>query len=757
MGSTRLKRSTHDGVEPAGPDSAFTLVASKLVPPFVRPGSVERTTLLDRLATETAPPIVSVVAPPGYGKSTLLRQWAEHRPRPSAWLTLDSDDNDPVVLLSYLAAALDQTVSVDPDVFRRLAVPQPSVRSIASMLGDALASQRLATLILDDVFVLENPDCHDIVGTLVEHVSTGSQVIAASRRELPLPVQRLRAQGRIVEIGPDDLALDHREATSLLNGAGVELAESQVRELVDVTEGWAVPIYLAARSVKARGDGARFDIAHVAAHRHVVAYVQAELLSAQTDETVEFLTRSALLDEMSGALCDTALMTTGSAERLEALAQSNLLVIPLDEHRHWYRYHHILRGLLRAELALREPELAPEVHRRAGQWCQDSGLPDVAVGYAMAAGDADRAAQIVQQRALPMYRVGRTVTLRRWFDWFDKQGLMDHYPEVALLGAWVSALTGHAVTAERWSDAAEHAPLLGVLPDGSTPTESLQAIVRTGLCRHGMDQMLADAEVFERLIPSASPWRALAVLLLGMAHMLTGNLARAEDLFAQAADIAVDDGALPSASVALAESALIAFRRGEHVEAQAMSEHACAIVAEGRLQDQATNALVFAAAARVAIHAGDAPRAKTFLAKAQRVRAGLTHALPFLAVQTRLELIRALLALADAPGARTVLREVDAILRLRPDLGVLPQQAEEVRAQLARIPVGTIGSSSLTAAELRLLPLLQTHLTFRGIGERLYVSPHTVKTQAISIYRKLGVSSRSAAVNRARDLGLLTP
>ncbi|HSK91245.1 MAG TPA: LuxR C-terminal-related transcriptional regulator [Euzebyales bacterium] len=743
--------------ERARPDLASPLVASKLVPPVARPGTVTRTTLLDRLASETAPAIVSIVAPAGYGKTTLLRQWAEHKPRTSAWLTLNNDDNDPVVLLTYLAAALDRIIPVDPDVFRRLRVPQPSVHSITSMLGGTLASQELAGLIIDDVYVLENPDCHDIVGTLVEHVPAGTQIVAASRSELPLPVQRLRAQGRIIEIGPDDLALDHREAMSLLHGVGVELEESHVRELVAVTEGWAVPIYLAARSVKARGHGAGFDVAQVAEHRHVVAYVQAELLSTQPDETVEFLTRSALLDEMSGALCDAALMTTGSAQRLEAFAQSNLLVIPLDEHRHWYRYHHMFRGLLRAELALREPELVPEIHRRAGEWCHDNGLPDVAVGYAMAASDNDRAAEIVKQLAIPMYRVGRTVTLRRWFDWFDDHGLMGHHPEVALLGAWLSALTGHAMTAERWSNAAELAPLLGVLPDGTTPTETLQAIVRAGLCRHGVDRMLGDAETAERLTPSGSPFRPLVVLLTGIAHLLTGSLVRAEQLLAHAAEIGTDDGALPTASVALAEGALIAFGRGDHIEAHAMAERACAMVADGRLQDQATNALVFAVAARVAIHAGDVPRAMTLLAKAQRVRSGLTHALPFLAVQTRLELIHALLALADAPGARTVLREVDAILRLRPHLGVLPEQVEEVRARISRIPVGTIGSSSLTAAELRLLPLLQTHLTFGGIGERLYVSPHTVKTQAISIYRKLGVSSRSDAVNQARDLGLLSP
>ncbi|HSJ43167.1 MAG TPA: LuxR C-terminal-related transcriptional regulator, partial [Euzebyales bacterium] len=507
---------------------------------------------------------------------------------------------------------------------------------------------------------------------------------------------------------------------------------------------------------RARGDGATLDAEHLGAQRDIVAYVQAELLSTMPDETAEFLTRSAVLDQMSGALCDATLNTTGSADRLEALSRSSMLVTPVDEHRRWYRYHHIMRDLLRAELQRREPELVLELTRRAGEWCDVNGLQEAAVGYAMIAGDADRVAQIVVRRTQLMYRIGRTTTLRRWFDWFDKHELMEQHPVVAVLGAWVSALTGRAVLAERWVDAADHPSIPGVLSDGRTPIEGLQATVRAGLCRHGVDRALSDATLAARLIPPGSAWLPQAVVLLGALHLLTGDPERADQVLSHAVAIAMDDDALPAASIALAERALIALERGEHTAARVLADRACEMVEQGRLEAMPSNVLVFAVTGRTAIHAGDVARAMALVRKAQRLRPSLTYALPHIAAQGRLQLIHLMLALADAPGARTVLREVDDILHVRPDMGTLQAQTEELRAHIGRMPSGTIGASSLTTAELRLLPLLQTHLTFRGIGERLFVSPHTVKTQAISIYRKLGVSSRADAVREAADLGLLS-
>jgi LuxR family maltose regulon positive regulatory protein len=220
-------------------------------------------------------------------------------------------------------------------------------------------------------------------------------------------------------------------------------------------------------------------------------------------------------------------------------------------------------------------------------------------------------------------------------------------------------------------------------------------------------------------------------------------------------EVAEDSGAADTAAVAVAERALVSLDRGEWDRVGLLVEHGRSLQNQAYADEYVTNVLLYSVAARLAIHQGDLPQAQADLAHAQRLRPQLTVALPIYALQARLELARAYLALTDVAGARTVLREVDELLRRRPDLGVLGQQAEKLRAQVDTMRADLLGTSSLTAAELRLLPLLATHLTFRELAERLQVSPNTVKTQAMSIYRKLGVSSRSQAIHHAQDLGLL--
>lgn len=735
---------------------AFPLDTSKLRPPFARPGIVERTGLLTKLTAGSSPPVIGIVAPAGYGKTTVLRQWADERSGPSAWLTLDADDNDPVVLLTYLAAALDHLAPVDPELFRMLRVEQPAIGSIARALASALMGwPQLGGLVVDDVHVLVSPACHDVIAALIDHVPAGSQIAFASRSVLPLPTPRLRAEGRILEIGPGELAVDDKEATSLLAGAGVELEPAEVHDLVEATEGWPVAIYLAGRSVRARGGGGTVDFTQLGRSRNIAEYANAELLATLSDDTVQFLTRSSVLDQMSGPLCDAVLETSDSAERLEGLARSSLLVMPLDERRRWYRYHHLFRDLLREELDRREPALVPELTRRAARWCQANSLPDAAIDYAIAADDVELAAGIVRSLFLPTYRAGRAATLTRWFDWLDRGGHIPRYPRIAIGGAWLAAVTGRPAAAERWAEAAEHPQAERREPDDDPQLEGQRALLRVLLCRQGVDAAVTDADIAERLIPVSSPWRAVALAMAGLVRLITGADDEADTAFIQAVEVGLESGAAGATSVALAQRAVVALRRGEHDEARSLAGRACGVVDDGLLQDFVTNVFVFAVAARTALVAGDVAGAETLVTRAQRLRPRLTYAFPVLAVQARSELVRTLLSLSDVAGARTVLREVDDILRVRPELGVLPEEVAQLRAQTANTPAGTIGASSLTAAELRLLPLLQTHLTFREIGERLFVSRHTVKTQAISIYRKLGVASRSDAMRTASEMGLL--
>jgi LuxR family maltose regulon positive regulatory protein len=730
------------------------LVESKLHPPPGRPGIVARTRLVERLLASDAVPVVAVVAPAGYGKTTLLAQWDQRTAHRVVWVSLDQRDNDPVVLLTYVAVALDRVEPIDPRIVRGLAGPGASIVGAVPRLAAAMAamSQPVA-LVLDHLELLGNQQALDAVAELAAQLPTGAQLLVASRARPPLPVALLRGQGRVVELGVEELAMDHQETRLLLEGAGVGLDDGEVDELLARTEGWPVGLYLAALAHKAAGPRAYVWAGFTGDDRFLVDYLWSELLGQLPPERVAFLTRTAVLERMSGPLCDAVLDTTGSSEVLAWLEETNLLLVPLDRRHHWYRYHHLFQELLGAELARREPDLVPQLHARAASWYEANGLPETAIDHAQAAGDTDRAARLVWELALPAYGAGRAESARRWFGWFEDQGLLGRYPEVAMVGAWLQALVGEPVAAERWADAAEQGQVAGTFPDGSTG-QSYRALLGALVCRHGLDRMRADTQAALAELAPGSQWRPTAQLLEGIGYLLADEAALADPILAHATEVATEAGALPAAAIALAERSLVAMHQQDWRRAATLAEQAQGVVRAGELDGYLASALVHAVAARVAVHQGDVPGVQQQLARATRLRPLLTYALPYFAVQTLLELGRACGALDDAAGARVVLRQAREILRRRPDLGILPREVEELWSRLNTSRDGTVGVSSLTTAELRLLPLLATHLRFAEIGDRLYISRHTVKTQAVSIYRKLGVSSRSQAVQRAQQLGL---
>jgi LuxR family transcriptional regulator, maltose regulon positive regulatory protein len=747
-------------IQPWGPTPAapsFPVLESKLIPAPTRPGIVSRVHLLDWLEASAATPVVVVCAPAGYGKTVLAAEWAERDRRPFVWLSIDRHDNDPAVLLTYLAMGLDRVEPIDPAVFRALASRAASIaHTVLPPLATALSSKALpVVVVLDDVQLLHDQEGLDALSVLVDHLPQGSQLVVVSRAAPLLPVARWRVEGRLAELGRDELAMDPVEAGSLLAAARVELADHEVAELTRRTEGWPAALYLAGLSLKSQHPRNAAGVEFSGRERFLVDYLQSALLSGLSPTEVQFLTRTAVLERLSGPLCDAVLGTTGSAAVLASLEQSNLLVVPLDRQREWYRYHQLFRELLCGELERHEPELVRQLLLRAAHWCVQQGLAEAAVGYAMDAGDADLVARGVEQAAIGVYRSGRLATVQRWFDWFEDHGLIQQYPAVAMLGAWIQALGGHAAAAERWAAAAEWGSYEGMLPDGSASIDGWRALLRAKLCRYGVTQMRADAELALRLIPVGSLWRAPAQLLLGISHLLAGDLGVADAALAEAVEVAEDTGATVAVTVALAERALLAIGRQDWREAETLVEQARSLVIKAHLEDCATSMVVYAAAARVAIHRGDMALAQQELARAQRLRPQATHALPYYAVQARLELVRAYLALTDVAAAQTVFREVDDLLQWRPDLGTLPLQANQLRAQLDHLRGDRISMTSLTTAELRLFPLLATHLTFREMGQQLYVSQHTVKSQAMSIYRKLGVSTRGQAVQRVQEIGLL--
>ena len=574
-------------------------------------------------------------------------------------------------------------------------------------------------LILDDVHILHNRECRSALSVLADHVPPGSRLALAGRAEPPLRIARLRAEGKVLEIGPGDLSLTSQEASSLLHNVHLTLGEDDVAELHRRTEGWPVALYLAALYLREGGSFDRAAVSFSGDDRFMSDYLESEFFPRISQQQRAFLTRTAALERMSGPLCDAALERRGTAETLADLARSNLLVVPLDRRGEWYRYHHLFRDALLGELRRLEPGLIPVLRRRAAQWHEDNGTPGEALEYWIKAGHADAAARLAGVLAFPAYQHGRVATVERWFGWLDDHGAVANHPAAAIMAAMLSAMTGNPAEAERWANLAERAAAAPGLPDGSATIEPWLALLRALLCRDGADRMRSDAEVSVKTMAAGSFWRAPATLYLGMAHLMAGNPEQADMLFEDRAAEGRVTGGMTGACISLAERSLLAIARGAWELAGRYLSEAQSVAREAHLEDYPPVALMYAVAARMALHHGDRPAARAELTQAQRLRPGLTYAVPYFAVQTRIELARCHLGLSDFAAARILLREVDEILRRRPGLGIFVQQAKDLRTEVSRArDTSAPGASALTAAELRLLPMLPTHLSFPEIGAR---------------------------------------
>jgi len=681
----------------AGP----AVLESKLaLPP---PGTVSRTALVNRLRALSAMPVVSIVAPAGYGKTALCAQWARRDGRSCAWLTVDDRDNDPTVLLRHLKAATDR---VD---------------------GPLL-------LVVDDAHLLRSGDAADALAATA--LEPGSTLALAGRRAPNIPLARLRAAGTVAELGAADLAFSAREAALLARSVGAGGGAEGLDELRRRSEGWPAGLALLARG----GD------------RFVADYLRAEVASSLTDSELTFARRTAVLDRLSGPLCDAVLDAHTSSRRLRALESAGAFVIPLDGDRRWYRLHGLFRDFLLAELEGEELDAVPDRHRRAADWFESKGMYEPAVAAAAAAGDADRLANLVGAAAIPATNDGKFETVVGWFDLLVDADALDRHAPVASLAAWASAAAGRGPEAERLLAVAERGRRGDALPDG-TPLNVLVGTVHAVFCRAGVEQMLVDADAALAALPAESRLRASCLALRGLALMLAGN-AEADAVFAESAALARSLGIPDVHALALSERSLLA--RDDHAAAEAFAAEAVGVVEESGNESYPLSALTYAASARALLRHGRWDQARAQLALALGLIPRVTEILPWAAVQVRLELAHAFLALRDDAEAKALLEEAGGILELRPDLGVLAAEAETLARELAMIHrEARDGGQGLTAAELRLLPMLSTHMSFREIGDRLFVSRNTIKTQAISVYRKLGVSTRSAAVERAQHLGLI--
>jgi LuxR family maltose regulon positive regulatory protein len=434
------------------------LLATKLHVPRPQPGFVPRRRLVEALGEGLARGRVLVCAPAGFGKTALLADWARGGRRAVAWLGLDAGDSDPARFWRYAVAALARA---RPGLAGRVGPPpQGSVEGLVTALINELAAAPgpdEVLLVLDDYHLVDSGPVHESVAFLLENLPPGLQVVVSGRADPPLPLARLRARGQLAELRAADLRFTPEEAAALLGeAAGPGLPGTAVAALVARTEGWAAGLQLAGLSLRGRADAAGFVAAFSGSHRFVLDYLADEVLDGQPGPVRAFLLETSVLERLTGELCDAVTGRPGGQAMLEQVERAGLFLVPLDEIRGWWRYHHLFADLLRARLQAEQPGRALALHRAAAAWCEEHDLADDAVRHAVAAGDAAWAARLVERHVETLLGRSEGVTLRRWLSALPAESVGNR-PRLCLAQAY-SAAQGFQVEAlEPLLDDAERA------------------------------------------------------------------------------------------------------------------------------------------------------------------------------------------------------------------------------------------------------------------------------------------------------------
>lgn len=440
---------------------AVDLLATKFFVPRPPVGLVPRPRLTARLDDGIHRGLTVVIAPAGFGKTALLADWCADRQPSVAWLSLDAGDNDPVRFWRHVAHSLDRVgVGVAERVEPFLGVSAPSFDGVVTAIVNALAAQPAgAVLVLDDYHVIETAVMHDSLLFLLENAPPDLSVVLAGRADPPIPLARLRARGRLAELRVADLRFTVEEAARLLRGlVGSEtaLSDDAVATLAERTEGWAAGLQLAALSLHGTSDVAGMVGSFSGSHRFILDYLTEEVLTRQPEPVQTFLLETSVLGMLSGPLCDAVTGRADGQEMLEAIERANLFLVPLDDVRGCWRYHHLFADLLRARLRHQQPERIRELHRRAAAWHEDNGIVDEAVKHALAADDGDSAARVVEKHADELLMRSEDATLQRWLKVLPAETVASK-PRLLLTRARLAVMAGHVDSGRDLLDAAERA------------------------------------------------------------------------------------------------------------------------------------------------------------------------------------------------------------------------------------------------------------------------------------------------------------
>jgi ATP/maltotriose-dependent transcriptional regulator MalT len=720
------------------PDASF--VATKLCRPTAPERFVDRTRLVDRLdaGIDRSHGLLLVCAPAGSGKSTLLSGWIDARDEPTSWVQIEPSDSDPVRFWSYVAAALDPIVPGLVDETR------PAIRSgldaaVSTLVNRLAAHGQRVIIVLDDYHLVDNSDVHDSVERFIHLRPANVTVVVSTRVDPPFRLGRLRVRDQVTEIRAADLRFASDEAAGLLGSTTNRLGDDAIRDLCDRTEGWAAGLVLAGLSLQLTDDPTAFVEAFRGDDQLVVDYLSDELLAGLSADDRERLLETSILDRMSGPLVDAVCGTDDSAEWLRRTAATNQLLIGLDRTGTWFRYHHLLRDLLRFEAEREIPERVRSLHAAAGRWHEEHGDLHTAVGHFLDADEMVAAADIVAMGAKKLLNDGHSYTVLQYLDRLGD--LCEEHEGAAIVKAWVTFVSGRFAESDKFLEIARRLDVDGIdtgLIDGLSMMSSL--------ARGDTGGALVVAET------TPTPTESTHTMVLGAVHLWAGRFDDARTLSATADEQAKAEPHDFAASVAPGFEAVAELEAANPVAARRRALDAVTYADDHGIARAPQMSLAHGVLARTADEPVDA-------VAAARRSVELARRAPELLMlgYTLASAGDVLVAHGDEQG-HELLREARVVVDRCPDPGIVGRYLDRVESRHGRAaPAPSVAElvEDLTDREIGVLRYLPSELSQREIASELFVSLNTVKTHCKAIYRKLGVPGRKAAVQAARDLGLL--
>jgi LuxR family maltose regulon positive regulatory protein len=747
-------------------DTDFVAVRTKLLVPELRRGQVTRLELIRALEAGRAGSLTLVSAPTGFGKTSALAAWAAASPARFAWLSLDEGDDEPIRFWSYVVAAIERAAPEVPGTAaRRVRAPGVSVADeVLPVLVNTLAAVKQSlVVVLDDFHVVTDPAIHAGIGYVVDRLGQGVHLVLAGQQDPPLRLARLRARGQLREVRAQQLRFSDDEAAALLNGKQeLQLAPAQLAEVQDRTEGWVAGLHLVALSLRGAGDREDVMARMPVGDRFLVEYLWEEVAVHQAPETRQFLIDTAVLERLSGPLCDAVAERTDSAAMLAELERSNLFVVPLDAERRWYRYHHLFRETLLDQLERQAPDSIADLHRRASAWFAERGDLRGAIEHAIQAGDTHIAADTLRRTWLSLYSDGEATAALGWIDRLPRSTVAA-YPELALARAGMARAMGRLEDVEDWLAVAERAA-------EDERSDERRRDLLAGVARQRAMMRLARADVGEavrlgrravELRPAGSPEAPSDSYFLAVCLFWTGATTETEERLRDYLDVTPSGEQDVRRVFAMALLAEAHARRGELDVAERLVEESLSTGEKRGLNEHPPTELAHAVAAMIMLERGEIERAEERLEHAATLarRGGdaieIAHALLWLGrCRARAGDIAGAADALSAAQAQLAGARVPAFVEL---IRGLEQEIREAPAEPAAEPASASadGELRLSAAELRVLELLPSDLSYREIAARLYLSLNTVRTHSQRIRRKLGASTRDEAVSAARRLELL--